>query len=83
MITTHSSIDTPALPSLREIASILGGKISGGEVLAPGPGHGPTDKSMSVRLDPDAPDGFLVHSFAGDDGLACKDFVSGKLGFPK
>jgi hypothetical protein len=35
---------------------------------------------MSVRLDAGAPDGFVVHSFAGDDGLVCKDHVRNKLG---
>jgi RecA-family ATPase len=30
----------------------------------------------------DAPDGFLVNSFAGDDDLACKDYVRERLGLP-
>lgn len=29
-----------------------------------------------------APDGFVVHSFAGDDPLACKDHVRQKAGLP-
>jgi Toprim-like len=33
-----------------------------------------------VRPDPSAPDGFLVHSFAGDDAIACRDYVRKKLG---
>ena len=29
-----------------------------------------------------APDGFLVHSFAGDDPIRCKNYVREKLGLP-
>src|SRR5262245_49166258 len=66
--------------SLQQLAVALGGEISGGQVLAPGPGHSPKDRSLSIRLDPAAPSGFLVNSFAGDDPLACKDYVRDKLG---
>jgi hypothetical protein len=31
---------------LRSIARALGGEISGNQVLAPGPGHGPRDRSL-------------------------------------
>jgi AAA domain len=65
---------------LRQIARALGGEISGGQVLAPGPGHSAADRSMSVKLDPAAPDGFLVNSFANDDPLVCKDYVREKCG---
>jgi hypothetical protein len=51
-------------------------------VLCPGPGHSTEDRSLSVRLDAAAPEGFLVHSFAGDDPVACRDYVRGKLGLP-
>jgi hypothetical protein len=47
---------------------------------APGPGHSAADRSLSVKLDAAAPDGFIVTSFAGDDALACKDYVREKLG---
>ena len=66
--------------SAQQLAAALGGVVSGNEVLAPGPGHSPKDRSLSIRLDPAAPDGFVVHSFSGDDPLACKDHVRGKLG---
>jgi hypothetical protein len=67
--------------SLTQLANALGGEVSGGQVLAPGPGHkSPRDRSLSVRLDPGAPDGFVVHSFAGDDPIACKDYVREKAG---
>lgn len=37
---------------------------------------------MAIKLKPDDPDGFIVHSHAGDDDLACKDYVRSKLGLP-
>jgi hypothetical protein len=67
-------------PSLRELAQALKGDICGGEVLAPGPGHSANDRSLSVRPSTDAPDGFLVHSFAGDDLRTCRDYVRNRLG---
>jgi KaiC/GvpD/RAD55 family RecA-like ATPase len=67
------------LPSL---ARTLGGEVNGDQVLAPGPGHSSKDRSLSVKPDHTAPDGFVVHSFAGDDPLACKDHVRQKAGLP-
>jgi hypothetical protein len=68
--------------TLQQIARALGGDVSGGQVRAPGPGHSPQDRSLSIKLDESAPDGFLVHSFAGDDPLICKDYVRAKLDLP-
>lgn len=68
--------------SPQQLAAALGGEVSGGEVLAPGPGHSPRDRSMSIKLDASAPDGYVVHSFAGDDPLACKDYVRDRAGMP-
>ena len=71
------------LPSIERIAELLGGEVSNGnQVRAPGPGHSPQDRSLSIKIDPAAPDGFLVTSFAGDDAIACKDYVRQKLGLP-
>src|SRR5215472_9058555 len=67
---------------LKQIAAALGGEVHNGSVLAPGPGHSREDRSLSVKLDPNAPDGFLVHSFAGDDPIACKDYVRERCGLP-
>ncbi|RXG85350.1 AAA family ATPase [Bradyrhizobium zhanjiangense] len=61
--------------SLQQLASALGGEISGKQILAPGPGHSPKDRSLSIRLDETAPDGFVVHSFSGDDPIVCRDHV--------
>jgi len=64
---------------LRSLARALGGIVSHGQVLAPGPGHSPADRSLSVRLSHAAPDGFVVHSFASDDPIECRDYVREKL----
>lgn len=67
--------------TLGELAKALGGDIQGDQVLAPGPGHSTKDRSLSVKLvGTNGSDDFIVHSFAGDDPLACKDFVRIKLG---
>jgi hypothetical protein len=68
--------------NLRSVALALGGEISGRQVIAPGPGHSRQDRSLSIRLDASAPDGFLVHSFAGDPWQECRDHVRQKLGLP-
>jgi putative DNA primase/helicase len=68
--------------SLRELACALGGEVSGRQALTPGPGHSPRDRSLSICIEPAAPDGFVVHSFAGDDPLVCKDYIRERLGLP-
>jgi putative DNA primase/helicase len=69
------------LMNARCAAVLLGGDANGpNALLAPGPGHSSHDRSMSVLFDPSAPDGFLVHSFAGDDPLVCRDHVRAALG---
>jgi hypothetical protein len=67
----------------RNLARLLGGEASGSNcVSAPGPGHSPKDRSLSVRLDPSAPDGFLIYSHAGDPWKVCRDHVRRRLGLP-
>jgi hypothetical protein len=65
--------------SPKSVAAALGGDVSGNKVLAPGPGHSPKDRSLSVLLDPHAPESFVVHSFAGDDPIKCRDYVRQRL----
>ena len=67
---------------LQKLARALGGEVRGGEVLCPGPGHSARDRSLSIKLDPNAPGGYLVHSFAGDDPIVCRDHVREKAGLP-
>jgi putative DNA primase/helicase len=70
------------MTDLRYIARSLGGEVSGRQVIAPGPGHSPHDRSLAVRPTPDAPDGFQVYSHAGDDWQQCRDYVRQRLGLP-
>ena len=73
--------NTP-ISDLPSPARALGGEIRGNQILAPGPGHSALDRSLAVKLDPAAPDGFFVHSFANDDLGACRDYVREKRGLP-
>jgi RecA-family ATPase/5S rRNA maturation endonuclease (ribonuclease M5) len=68
---------------LVSLARKLGGEVSGGQVKAPGPGHSPDDRSMSVMLAPDAEGGFIVNSFSPkDDFITCRDHIRSRLGLP-
>jgi hypothetical protein len=64
----------------KHLARALGGEVTGGHVLCPGPGHSPRDRSLAVFIDPSSPDLFRTHSFAGDDFRACRDYVKARLG---
>jgi hypothetical protein len=66
---------------LRSWARALGGDVSGDGVLCPGPGHGPQDRSLSVKIGKDGEP--IVHSFAGDDWRTCRDYVRENLGLPE
>jgi hypothetical protein len=61
---------------------LLGGDVAGNRVLCPGPAHSKNDRSLSVRFNRDARDGFIVHSFANDDPILCRDYVRDCLGLP-
>jgi putative DNA primase/helicase len=68
-----------ARADLSAIAHALGGEVSGGQVIAPGPGHSPKDRSLSIRLNAGAPDGLWTYSFSGDDWRACREYVRARL----
>ena len=69
--------------TLHDLARALGGKICGNAVSAPGPGHkSKGDLSLRVFLSATDSDGFTVHSFAGDDWKADRDYVRQKLNLP-
>ena len=70
------------LPSLAQLAAALDGQIHNGRVLCPGPGHSRKDRSLSVRPSTGTADGFVVHSFSGDDWRDCKAYVRERLGLP-
>src|SRR4051812_46399527 len=77
----HPSFLTP-----EAVARALGGDVHRDEVHAPGPGHSPKDRSLSVRIDPAASDGFVVYSFSSKDAgdfAGLRDYVKDKLGCPK
>lgn len=63
--------------NLHALAKQWGGEVCNGEILIPGPGHSPNDRSLSVRP---SEKGFLVHSFAGDPIKDCLDHVESLLG---
>jgi putative DNA primase/helicase len=67
---------------LRRAAVALKGEVSGRQILCPGVGHSPIDRSLSVRFEASAPEGFIVHSFCGDNPIAARDYVRDKLGLP-
>ncbi|CAJ0869681.1 hypothetical protein AMST5_02159 [freshwater sediment metagenome] len=57
---------------------LVGGDVSsdGQEILAPGPGHSPLDRSMSVRPSSANADGFVVHSFSiRTPAYECKRYI--------
>jgi putative DNA primase/helicase len=66
---------------LRTLQAALGGEISCGQLLCPGPNHSKKDRSLAVKLA--ASGGFIVHSFAGDDWRDCHDYVRERLGLPR
>src|SRR5262245_14280932 len=68
--------------TLQQLARALGGEVSGSQILAPGPGHSPKARPLSIKLEENAPGGFLVHSFSGDDPILCKNYVREKLNLP-
>lgn len=60
------------------MARALGGDVRGNSVVCSGPGHTPGDRSLHVTFTSDGD--FVVHSFAGDDWRACRDYVRERLG---
>ncbi len=76
------------LPDAHFLARVLGGEVRRSSktgdlyVVAPGPGRSPKDRSMTVFLGSQFPDGFWVTSHAGDDELAYRDYVNKVLGRP-
>lgn len=55
----------------------------GDSALVPGPGHSRVDRSLSVKPDPAARNGYILNSFAGDDFAKCRDYVDSQLGIPQ
>ncbi len=68
------------LGDLHSLARVLGGEVCNNQVFAPAQGYSPKDRSLSIRFDPHAPDGFLVHCFGAGNPLAEKDRIRNILG---
>ena len=68
------------MQNLITIAKALNGGVQGRSILCPGPGHSKGDRSLKIIFPNNAPDGFLVHSFANDDWKDCRDHVKSHLG---
>ena len=67
--------------SLNAASRALGGDIHNGQVVCPGPGHSPRDRSLAIRFHADG--AYVLHSFAGDDPMECRDHVDRLLGLPR
>jgi hypothetical protein len=69
---------------INAMMAALGGQVTGRDSgNFPGPGHSAGDRSASLKLDPTAPEGFVVHSFAGDDPIAIRDHVRDRCKLPQ
>jgi hypothetical protein len=62
-----------------DLAKALAGDVSGKWINIPGPGHSHKDRTLGFLFDPKEPDGIRVHSLAGDDPIACRNYVIAKL----
>lgn len=68
------------MAALQHAAHVLGGDLTRGQILCPGLGHSPRDRSLSVCFDDRAPNGFMLASFARDDWEPYRDYVCERLG---
>lgn len=70
--------------NLQHAASCLpGGRVISGGVSFQGLGHRLGDMSARLLPDPDARNGYIVTSFAGDDPLMLRDYVDDRCGLPR
>ncbi|MGN7294708.1 AAA family ATPase [Rhizobium sp. SAFR-030] len=77
-MTTHTAQLNP-----QSIAAALGGKATGNRISAPAPGHSKRDRSLSVLIDPSAPEGFVVYPWAGEEVNVARDYVRRTAGLPE
>jgi hypothetical protein len=66
------------MSELHSWARALGGDVTGGGILCPGPGHTAADRSLSVKIGRDGEP--ICYSHSGNDPILCKDFVREKIG---
>jgi putative DNA primase/helicase len=63
-------------PTLHEIAKALNGDVNGEWINIRGPDHSSNDRSLGIKFDQSAPQGFIVNSLAGDDPDQCRAHVN-------
>jgi putative DNA primase/helicase len=62
--------------TLDEFVKAIRGTRNGPWIRLAGPGHRKHDDSLGFMPDPAAPDGFRVHSFAGDETAECRAHIN-------
>ena len=67
--------------SLDEIKGAFGGTIKGERVRIPAIGRPTSDRSVSISLDGEAPNGYLLHCYrTGDDPIKHRRMIDNKFG---
>jgi putative DNA primase/helicase len=74
-----SSTNSKKVLTLTGLAHALHGDLNGNWVNIPGPGHSSEDRSLGIRFDRTAPDGFHVNTLASDDPDECRAYVKALL----
>lgn len=66
--------------NLYQIARALGGEVSNGWARVPAPGHSKADRSLSITLSHQSPDGLYYIPYAGETWQQCAEYVRSRLG---
>ncbi len=61
--------------NFNELAKKLHADINGPYLNIRGPGHSKSDRSLGIRFNPTAPDGFWTNSLSGDDPAVCRKHI--------
>jgi hypothetical protein len=62
------------------VARVLCGNVTGRNVVAPGPGHSRADRSLSIKIDATAPDGFAATHLRATIGVLAGTMCERRLG---
>lgn len=66
--------------NLQQIARALGGEVSNGWARVPAPGHSKADRSLSIRLSHQSPDGLFYFPYSKETWQECAEYVRARLG---
>lgn len=66
----------------QRLAAALGGKANGNQIQAPAPGHSKQDRSLSIHVGTQYPEGFVVNPHAGENPIEIRDYVRRTCGLP-